>query len=65
MSQDEERRLAEDRRGRELGEDRCIPRRDFLQGALAASATVLAGLMLKGYAADAAPGPVAPQDVAG
>ena len=66
MPQDDERpQLAEDRRGRELGEHRCIPRRDFLQGALAASATVLAGPMLKGYAADAAPGPLAAQDMAG
>ncbi len=66
MPQDDERpQLAEDRRGRELGEHRGIPRRDFLQGALAASATVLAGPMLKGYAADAAPGPLAAQDAAG
>jgi spermidine dehydrogenase len=36
---------------RELGEDRAIPRRDFLQGALVASATVLAGPLLKAYAA--------------
>ncbi|MDB6090992.1 MAG: hypothetical protein JWN85_3776 [Gammaproteobacteria bacterium] len=49
---------------RELGEERPIQRRDFLQGALVASATVLAGPLLKAYAADAA-GPVAPQDVPG
>jgi len=38
---------------RDLGEDRAIPRRDFLQGALAAAATTLAGPLLKAYAADA------------
>jgi spermidine dehydrogenase len=42
---------------RNLGEDRSIPRRDFLQGALAAAATTLAGPLLEAYAADtAAPG---------
>jgi spermidine dehydrogenase len=53
-----------------LGEDRPIPRRDFLQGALMAAATTLSGGLLKAYAAA---GPVAgggaasivPQDVAG
>jgi spermidine dehydrogenase len=38
--------------GRELGEHRAIPRRDFLQGALVASATALTGPLLKAYAAD-------------
>jgi spermidine dehydrogenase len=50
---------------RELGEDRSIPRRDFIQGALAASATVLAGPLLRAYGADAAAGSVAAQDVPG
>jgi spermidine dehydrogenase len=36
----------------ELGEDRAIPRRDFLQGALVASAMALTGPLLKAYAAD-------------
>jgi len=37
---------------RDLGEDRTIPRRDFLQGALVAAATTLAGPLLSAYAAD-------------
>ena len=37
---------------RDLGEHRAIPRRDFLQGALVASATALAGPLLKAYAAE-------------
>jgi spermidine dehydrogenase len=37
---------------RDLGEHRAIPRRDFLQGALAAAATTLTGPLLKAYAAD-------------
>ena len=37
-----------------LGEDRAIPRRDFIQGALVGAATALTGPMLKTYAADAA-----------
>src|SRR5580658_2182084 len=37
-----------------LGEDRAIPRRDFIQGALVGAATALTGPMLKAYAADAA-----------
>ena len=37
---------------RDLGEDRTIPRRDFLQGALVAAATTLAGPLLRAYAAD-------------
>ena len=41
-------------RGGELGEQRSIPRRDFLQGALVASATALTGPLLKAYAADGA-----------
>jgi len=39
-------------RERNLGEDRQIPRRDFLQGALVAAATTLTGPLLKAYAAD-------------
>jgi len=35
-----------------LGEDRQIPRRDFLQGALVAAATTLSGPLLKAYAQD-------------
>ena len=59
------------RKSRELGEHRAIPRRDFLQGALVASATALAGPLLKAYAADAAGGAapivqgIAAQDVPG
>jgi spermidine dehydrogenase len=37
-----------------LGEDRGIPRRDFIQGALVGAATALTGPMLRAYAADAA-----------
>ncbi len=37
---------------RDLGEDRSIPRRDFLQGALVAAATTLAGPLLQAYAAE-------------
>jgi spermidine dehydrogenase len=37
---------------RDLGEDRSIPRRDFLQGALVAAATTLAGPLLEACAAD-------------
>jgi spermidine dehydrogenase len=37
---------------RDLGEDRAIARRDFLQGALVAAATTLAGPLLKAYGAD-------------
>src|ERR1700692_800516 len=50
---------------RELGADRSIPRRDFVQGALAASATVLAGPLLKAYGSQAAEGQVAAQDAPG
>ena len=52
------------RRGisRELGEHRSIPRRDFLQGALVASATALTGPLLQAYAADGAGEAVAAQD---
>jgi spermidine dehydrogenase len=38
--------------GRDLGEHRQIPRRDFLQGALVAAATTLSGPLLTAYAAD-------------
>ena len=47
---------------RELGEDRPIARRDFIQGVLAASAAALSGPLLKAYADDS---PVAAQDQAG
>jgi spermidine dehydrogenase len=39
-----------------LGEDRQIPRRDFLQGALVAAATTLTGPLLKAYAGENAGG---------
>ena len=49
---------------RHLGEDRSIPRRDFLQGTLVAAAAALSGPLLKAYAAHAAesgnPPPPAP-----
>ncbi len=38
--------------GGDLGERRKILRRDFMQGALVAAATTLAGPLLKAYAAD-------------
>jgi spermidine dehydrogenase len=44
------------RKSRELGEHRAIPRRDFLQGALVASATALTGPLLKAYGAEGAAG---------
>ncbi len=37
---------------RQLGEERAIPRRDFLQGALVGAASVLGGPLLRGYAAE-------------
>jgi spermidine dehydrogenase len=40
------------RNSRSLGEDRAIPRRDFLQGALVGAATALTGPLLKAYGAD-------------
>jgi spermidine dehydrogenase len=49
---------------RDLGEDRPIPRRDFLQGALVAAATTLAGPLLNAYAAEL-PAGAAPQDASG
>src|ERR1700723_1382262 len=48
-----------------LGEDRAIPRRDFIQGALVGAATALTGPMLKAYAADAADVGAGSQGVAG
>ena len=48
--------------GRELGEQRSIPRRDFLQGALVASATALGGPLLEAYAADSGGEALAAQD---
>jgi spermidine dehydrogenase len=38
---------------RNLGENRAIPRRDFLQGALVGTATVLSGPLLKAHGAEA------------
>src|ERR1700761_2914895 len=49
---------------RDLGEDRRIPRRDFLQGALVAAATTLAGPLLRAYAAEL-PAGAAAQDAPG
>jgi spermidine dehydrogenase len=40
------------RNSRSLGEDRAIPRRDFLQGALVGAATALTGPLLKAYGAE-------------
>ncbi len=48
--------------GRELGEHRSIPRRDFLQGALVASAMTLGGPLLEAYAADPGGAALAAQD---
>jgi spermidine dehydrogenase len=54
---------ANDGQRRDLGEHRSIPRRDFLQGALVASATALGGPLLKAYAAsDPAMAGLAAQD---
>jgi len=48
---------------RELGMDRSIPRRDFIQGALAGAAVALTGPMGRAFAAAADPaGPAAAQD---
>ena len=52
-------------RDRRLGEERAIPRRDFLQGALVGAATALTGQLLRGYAAEAVPGALAAQDQLG
>jgi spermidine dehydrogenase len=43
---------------RDLGMDRSIPRRDFLQGALAGAAVALTGPLRSGFAADADTGAV-------
>jgi len=58
--------------GRALGEDRPIPRRDFLQGTLVGAATALTGPLLSACAPDvmaqvmgAPPGGIAPQDQPG
>src|SRR3984957_20408772 len=48
-----------------LGEDRAIPRRDLIQGALVGAAPALTGPMLKAYAADAADVGAGAQGVAG
>ena len=47
---------------RALGEQRSIPRRDFLQGALVASAMALDGPLLEAYAADSGGEALAAQD---
>jgi spermidine dehydrogenase len=52
-------------RSRELGEHCAIPRRDFLQGALVASAIALTGPLLKAYGAERAGEAVAAQDTPG
>jgi spermidine dehydrogenase len=48
-----------------LGEDRPILRRDFLQGVLVGAATALSGPLLRAYAADATAPPGAAQDLPG
>jgi spermidine dehydrogenase len=50
---------------RNFGEDRRIPRRDFLQGALVGAASALAGPLLRAYAGDAAGGGAGAQAQAG
>lgn len=59
--------MAEDkhRPDRSLGEDRAIPRRDFLQGALVGAATALTGPLLKAHAADGQASWVSAQDEPG
>ncbi|MGH8137934.1 MAG: NAD(P)-binding protein [Steroidobacteraceae bacterium] len=61
--------MGDERKGqandRDLGTDRSIPRRDFLQGALIAAATTLSGPLLKAYGAEQAASGSAAQDVAG
>ena len=53
------------RAARELGEDRTIARRDFVQGVLVASATALAGPLLRAHGTDAAAAQNAAQDAPG
>jgi spermidine dehydrogenase len=48
------KRKARPRIDRSLGEDRRIPRRDFLQGALVAAASTLTGALSQAYASDTA-----------
>jgi len=50
---------------RQLGEDRPIPRRDFLQGALVGAASAWSGALLRAYGADALPERRAAQDLPG
>lgn len=50
---------------RSLGEDRRIPRRDFLQGALVGAASTLCGPLLRAYAEDAGAVIRSVQDVPG
>jgi spermidine dehydrogenase len=52
-------------RNRDLGEDRSIPRRDFLQGALIGAASALCGPLLRAHAAEMGVDPGAPQDQRG
>jgi spermidine dehydrogenase len=64
MSDDRERQSVD----RELGEDRPIQRRDFLQGVLVGAATALTGPLLGACVAradEATAGALAPQDVPG
>jgi spermidine dehydrogenase len=49
----------------DLGEDRPIPRRDFLQGALISAASALCGPLLRAHAEDLPPQAPAPQDLPG
>ena len=50
---------------RNLGEDRRIPRRDFLQGALVGAASTLCGPLLRAYAAEGDTSFMSVQDVPG
>ena len=52
-------------RSRDLGEDRPIPRRDFLQGALIGAATALCGPLLRVHAGESGADTLAAQDQAG
>src|SRR5580692_3746730 len=47
---------------RRLGEDRLIPRRDFLQGALVGAASALCGPLLRAHADEAMSAVMAAQD---
>jgi spermidine dehydrogenase len=51
--------------GRDLGDDRPIPRRDFLQGVLIGAATALCGPLLRAHAGEPGAEALAAQDQAG